>query len=109
MNKEEILKKIASIHKELAQDQFEIMTKKILERKFHLHRSNRNFIIKKILEKLRKRLIMEIELIIEPILENQKDINLRFLHEINWLKKECSSFKTNCLDRKDEKKDQKSL
>ncbi|MFO7980104.1 MAG: hypothetical protein R6V00_04630 [Candidatus Aminicenantes bacterium] len=102
MNREEIIQKIESIKKSVEQDQFEIMTKKILERKFHLHRSNRNFIAKKLIEGIRKHLIKEIDLILEPILDRQKEINLRFLKEIKNIKEQIESKKMPPI--KDEKK-----
>lgn len=91
MDREEILKKIAQIREELSQDQYHIISEKIAEKRFHLHRSNRNVLTRKIIEKFRKRLIQEIELILEPMIENQKEINLRFLEEIERLKKACLS------------------
>jgi hypothetical protein len=86
MNKDEILDRIERIKEDLSKDQYQIMTDKIMDRRFHLHSSRRNPLTKKILEKVRKRLILEIGLILEPILENQKEINLRFLNEIEKLK-----------------------
>lgn len=102
MNREEIIQKIESIRKSLEQDQFEIMTEKILERKFHLHCSNRNFIVRKLIEGMRKRLINEISLILEPILDKQREINLRYLKEIKGIKEQIESEKTSPI--KDEKK-----
>jgi len=98
MEREEILKKIESIQKSLEKDQFEIMAKKILAREFHLHPSSRNFIIKKLIEKFRIRLLNEIELILGPVLDQQKEINLRFLKEIKSLKEQVRSEKTFPID-----------
>ncbi len=98
MNREEIIQKIESIRKSLEEDQFEIMTEKILERRFHLHRSNRGFIMKKLIERLRARLINEIELILEPVLDKQKEINLRFLKEIKKLKEQIKTEKESSAD-----------
>lgn len=91
MDRDEILARIDRIKQELSQDQYRIVLEKIAERRFQLHRSNRNVISKKIIEKMRKKLIQELELILEPMLENQKEINLRFLEEIERLKKACFS------------------
>jgi len=98
MERKEILQKIESIQKSLEQDQFEIMTKKILVREFHLHPSNRNLIIKKLIEKFRIRLLNEIELILGPVLDQQKEINLRFLKEIKSLKEQVKSEKKFPID-----------
>jgi len=103
MNREEIIQKIESIRKSVEQDQFEIMTEKIMERKFHLRHSNRNFLIKKFIESGRKRLISEIELILDPLLDNQREINLRFLKEIKNLKEQIESEEKTPFP--DEKKD----
>ncbi|MBD3413751.1 MAG: hypothetical protein GF421_04870 [Candidatus Aminicenantes bacterium] len=91
MNREEIIQKIESIRQSLEQDQFEILTEKIMERRFHFHRSNRNIIMKKLIESLRIRLMNEIELILEPELNKQKEINLRFLKEIKKIKQHLDS------------------
>jgi hypothetical protein len=91
MDRDEILKKIAEIKQGLSLDQYQIVLEKIAERKLQLHRSKRNIFSKRIIEKMRKKLIQELELILEPMLENQKEINLRFLEEIERLKKACLS------------------
>jgi hypothetical protein len=98
MNREEIIQKIESIRKSLEQDQFEIMTEKILERTFHFHRSDRNIIMKKLIERLRARLMNEIELILEPELNKQREINLRFLKEIKSIKQQIESEKRSSTD-----------
>lgn len=94
MNREEILKKIADLKEQVSQNQFEIIADKIVERRFHWHRSNRKFFMGRIIEKFRKKLIKEVELLLEPVLENQKEINFRFLYEIDRLKSECLSLET---------------
>lgn len=108
MDREEILEKIAKIKEELSQDQYQIAVEKIAERKFQLHRSKRNFFTKKIIEKLRKKLIQELELILEPMLENQKEINLRFLEEIERLKKACLSTEVHGSAKTDKTKNKES-
>ncbi len=100
MESEKIIKRIENIREELSQDQFEIMYDKIKQKEFHFHRSNRNSIKKKIIEKLRKRLILELELILEPILDNQREINKRFLDEIDRLKKEFVSLQSKPSKKK---------
>lgn len=108
MDKEEILNKINTLRDELEQDQFEIITEKILERKFHHHRSERGFIFKRIIEKFRKRLMLEIELILQPVLDNQKEINLRFLNEIERIKKDLKNLPAPQTDLKHETKNQEN-
>lgn len=108
MNQQEILEKIEEIKKELEKDKFNIIKEKISERTFHLHNSHRNIINQKLIQRMRKRLILEIELILNPILENQKNINLRLLSEIEQLKKAISLHEPNKAKEKDETKSQKS-
>jgi len=103
MNRKEIIQKIDSIKKSVEQDQFEILTNKIVERKFHLHRSNRNFLLRRLIQGMRKQLIKEIELILDPVLDRQKEINLRFLKEIKSIKEQIDSKKNLTLNH--EKKD----
>jgi len=88
MDKKEILKKIDEIKAEIDENQLEIIRQKILERPFHLHKSDRSSVIGRVIERIRKRIILEVSLLLEPLLENQKEVNLRFLREIEKLKRE---------------------
>jgi hypothetical protein len=88
MDQKHILEKINKIHEDLRRDQFHVMTEKIQRRPFHFHRSNRGIIMRKIIHFIRRKLKNEIELILNPILDQQKDINMRFLNEIQNLKKQ---------------------
>jgi len=107
MNQKEILEKIKEIKEELEKDQFNIIREKILERRFHLHKSKRYFFIRKLIQKIRKRLILEIGLILHPVLKNQEEINLRFLNEIEQLKESYSSHELNQQKNENEKKSPK--
>ena len=98
MDRKEILERIDAIQKELAEDQFDIMKGKILERKFHHHKSDRKILLGRIIEKLRRRLMLEVELILEPMLENQKEINLRLLEEVRRIKKDLLALQENELE-----------
>jgi len=90
MDREEILRKIEEIRGEVEKDQLQTLRSKILERRFHLHGSHRHWVSRFILQKIRKRLVLEMSLILQPILDNQKEINLRFLKEIERLKEAVS-------------------
>jgi len=107
MDRQEILKKIEEIRREVEKDQHAIFRGKILERRFHLHPSHRGFFFKGILQKIRKRLILEIGLILQPILDNQKEINLRFLKEIEKLKETVSMRKADQIKKGDDNPSQK--
>jgi len=91
MERENILRKIEEICGELAEDRYEIMKGKILERTFHLHKSARNPLSRKFIEKFRTKLMHEVELVLGPVLDNQREINLRFLDEIERLRQACIS------------------
>lgn len=95
MDREEILKKIKEIRREVERDQLNHLRAKIMERKFHLHGSHRNAILRMIPLKIRERLILEVSLIFQPILDNQKEINLRFLKEIELLREAISARQTD--------------
>lgn len=105
MERKEILKKIAHIQKELEQDQFKIIHEKILDRPFYLHKSHRNIFLRKIIHALRRRLAVEVNLILEPILENQKEINLRFLKEIKHIKEVLAREEMNKAEKENEDAD----
>jgi hypothetical protein len=109
MDKKEILERIAEIKAEVEKDQFNIIREKILERPFHLHKSHRNFFTRRLIQKIRKRLILEISLILEPILDKQKEINLRFLDEIKRLREAYSLQEQNRQKEENEAKNSKSL
>ncbi len=91
MDREDILKKISDIRDELSRDQYQILKEKIMERRFHVHESARNPLLRKIIHKLRGKLSNEIELVLEPVLDNQREINLRLLEELERLKQACLS------------------
>jgi len=91
MDREEILRKIEEIRSEVERDQMKTLHSRIQERRFHLHGSHRGRFVRLFLEKVRKRLILEMSLILQPILDNQKEINLRFLREIERLKEAVSA------------------
>jgi len=99
MDREEILKKIKEIRKEVEKDQLNHLRAKIMERKFHLHGSHRKAIFRIIPQKIRKRLILEVSLILQPILDNQKEINLRFLKEIELLREILSTQQRGPADK----------
>jgi len=105
MERDEILQKIAGIRSGLAEDQARIMKEIIMERRFHLHRSNRNVLFRKVIEKLRAKLVREVELVLGPVLDKQRDIDLRFLEEIERLKKACQAGRSDGPDRRDETQD----
>jgi len=98
MDRKEILERIDAIKKELAEDQFDIIKEKILERKLHHHKSDRKFLLRRLIEGMRRRLMLEIEMILEPMLENQKEINLRLLEEIQRIKKEVTALQTGGVE-----------
>jgi hypothetical protein len=87
MENKEILAKIEKIKTEIEADSCALIREKIQQRDLNLQKSGRGFFFAPIINKLRRRLLVEINHIIEPILENQKEINLRLLKEIEKIKK----------------------
>lgn len=98
MDRKEILDRIDTIKKELAEDQFGIIKEKILEKRLHHHKSDRKFLLRRLIEGMRRRLMLEIDLILEPILDNQKEINLRLLEEAQRMKKELAALQSNGVE-----------
>ena len=106
MEKEEILRRIKEIRETLEKDQLSIIKGKILEREYHHHKSERSFLLRRLIEGMRKRLILETNLLLEPILDNQRDINLRFLREIERLKEMVDRLAEEASTRGNEKENQ---
>jgi len=87
MESKQILAKIEKIKKEIEADSCELIREKIQQRDLHFQKSGRGFLFAPLINKLRRRLLVEMNHIMEPILENQKEINLRLLKEIEKIKK----------------------
>jgi hypothetical protein len=87
MESKQILAKIDKIKKEIEADSCALIRDKIQLREMNYQKSGRGFFMAAIINKLRRRLIVEINHILEPILENQKEINLRLLKEVEKIKK----------------------
>ena len=87
MERKRIVAKIEKVKQGIEDDAEELLLKKILQREFHFQRSGRGFLSARLIDRLRRRLIVEMNHILEPILDNQKEINLRLLKEIQKLKK----------------------
>jgi hypothetical protein len=87
MEKEEILAKIDKIKSEIEADACDLIREKIQQRDLDFRKSGRGFFLAPLINGLRRRLLIEMNHILEPLLENQKEINLRLLKEIEKLKK----------------------
>jgi MoaA/NifB/PqqE/SkfB family radical SAM enzyme len=68
-----------------------IIRQRILQREFQVSEPRRFAFMAKLIKKLRHRMAVEIAHVLEPVLENQKEINLRLLKEIEELKKTIAS------------------
>ncbi|MBN2400185.1 MAG: hypothetical protein JXI33_07575 [Candidatus Aminicenantes bacterium] len=86
MENKEILAKIEKIKQEIEADACDLIREKIQQRELNLQKSGRNFLLAPVINALRRRLLVEINHMLEPILENQKEINLRLLKEIEKIK-----------------------
>ncbi len=86
MENKEILAKIEMIKNGIEADACDLIRAKIQWRDLKYQKSGRGFLLAPLINALRRRLLVEINHIIEPILENQKEINLRLLKEIEKIK-----------------------
>jgi hypothetical protein len=86
MENKEILAKIEKIKAEIEADACDLIREKIQQRDLHFQKSGRGFVFAPLINALRRRLLVEMNHVLEPILENQKEINLRLLKEIEKLK-----------------------
>jgi len=86
MEKKEILAKIEKIKEEIEADACALIREKIQQRDWNYQKSGRGFLLAPIINMLRHRLLVEMNHILEPILENQKEINLRLLKEIEKIR-----------------------
>jgi hypothetical protein len=87
MEKEEILAKIDRIKNEIEADACDLIREKIQQRDLNFRKSGKGFFLAPLINGLRRRLLIEMNHILEPLLENQKEINLRLLKEIEKIKK----------------------
>jgi GTPase SAR1 family protein len=87
MERKEILTKIEKIKQEIEAESCDLIREKILQREYHQQISGRSFFFAFLINKLRRRLIVEMNHILDPILDNQREINLRLLKEVEQLKK----------------------
>ena len=107
MDRKEILERIDAIKKEVSEDQFNITLNKILERKFHHHKSDRKILLRRFIEGMRRKLMLEVEMILEPVLDNQKEINLRLLEEIRKIKIEVEALRSGDVETTHARNNQK--
>ena len=86
MENKEILAKIEHIKNEIEANSGALILEKIQQRELSFQRSGRGFLLAPLINALRRRLLVEMNHVLEPILENQKEINLRLLKEIEKIK-----------------------
>ena len=86
MEKKEILARIDEIKKEIEADSCSLIREKIRQGELNFQRSWRGFLMAPLINGLRRRFLVEINHVLAPLLENQKEIHLRLLKEIEKLK-----------------------
>jgi hypothetical protein len=86
MESKDILAKIEKIKAGIEADAGDLIREKIQQRDLHFQRSGKGFILAPLINALRRRLLVEVNHLLEPLLENQKEINLRLLKEIEKIK-----------------------
>jgi hypothetical protein len=86
MENNEIEARISKIKEEIEADACDLIREKIRQREWNCRKSGRGFLLAPLINRLRQRLLREMNHILEPIFENQKEINLRLLKEIEKIK-----------------------
>jgi len=86
MERAEILARIAAIKSEVDAVNHEIILRLITERRIHVQTSHRASLLGRIINRIRQKLLFEVERGLGPMFDQQREINLRLLKEIETLK-----------------------
>lgn len=86
MERPEILARIAAIRDEVSASNIETIRSLLAEKHLHVEISSRKFLYGKLINKLRQKLMFEVERGLEPVLARQREINLRLLKELEAIR-----------------------
>jgi len=86
MERAEILARIAVIKTEVDAVNHEIIRRLITERRIHVQPSHRASLLGRLINRIRQKLLFEVERGLGPMFDQQREINLRLLKEIEALK-----------------------
>jgi hypothetical protein len=86
MERAEILARIAAIKTEIDAVNHDIIRRLIAEHRIHVQTSHRASLLGRLINRMRQKLLFEVERGLGPMFEQQREINLRLLKEIEALK-----------------------
>ncbi len=88
MERNEILARLDAIRAEVRAANPGIIRRLIVEEHLHVQVSSRRSLAGRLVNALRRRLLAEVELGLRPLLDRQREINLRLLKEVESLQEE---------------------
>lgn len=88
MERHEILARLDAIRDEVRAANPGIIRRLIVEEHLHVQVSSRRSLAGRLVNALRRRLLAEVELGLRPLLDRQREINLRLLKEVESLREE---------------------
>lgn len=88
MERKEILARIEAIRDEVRAANPAIIRRLIVEEHLHVQVSSRRSLAGRLVNKLRRRLLAEVEIGLRPLLDRQREIHLRLLKELESLREE---------------------
>jgi hypothetical protein len=86
MERTEILARIAAVRTQIDAVNHDIICRLITEHRIHVQPSHRTSLLGRLINRTRQKLLFEVERGLGPMLEQQREINLRLLKEIEALK-----------------------
>jgi len=86
MERAEILSRIAAIKTEIEAVNHDIIRRLITEHRIYVQTSHRASWLGRLINRMRQKLLFEVERGLRPMFEQQREINLRLLKEIEALK-----------------------
>ena len=86
MERTEILVRIAAVKTQVDAVNHDIICRLIAEHRIHVQTSHRTSLLGRLINRMRQKLLFEVERGLGPMFEQQREINLRLLKEIEALK-----------------------
>ena len=86
MERAEILARIAAIKTKVDAVNHDIIHRLISEHRIHVQTSHRTSLLGRLINRMRQKLLFEVERGLGPMFEQQREVNLRLLKEIETLK-----------------------
>jgi len=86
MERKEILDRIAAIRDEVNAANPAILRRLMVEEHLHVQASHRRSLFGRLINRLRRKLLFEVERGLAPVLARQREINLRLLKELEAIR-----------------------